>query len=162
MTDYPDQAGFLETSPPLDEMMFYDGVTCDNMEDPNMTITSPKHFAFSHQEMPAEDGQNITGADEGIQGHYIPHSYEFGIHSMQSKPEQHIPGDNYHFSADPSHQAAHHGFFHPAPSFAQPSPATMTEFFQLMSQPEHVQAYMQFLQNQQEAAAQQEIGRAHV
>jgi hypothetical protein len=74
---------------------------------------------------------------------------------MQASSEQHYAAYQNPYGLDPSQQTSHHHFFHQVPSGAQPSPSTMTEFFQLMSQPENVQAYMQFLQNQHDTAAQQ-------
>jgi len=154
MTDYPDQPGFLDVSPPLDEMALYGDIVCPSMPGPSLPLDSQKHFAFTHQELPTEDCEMSSASIEGISGHYIPHDVEHDIHSWQAASQ--LPPSEYptHYSPEQHEHQEYHLNAWPTPATPQPSPVTMSEFFQLMSQPENVQAYMQFLQTQHEAGSQ--------
>lgn len=99
-----------------------------------------------------EVSEQSVQAMEGLGAHYIPSETAHDLHAMEASVNGANPQVTYPTYPIQTHEAAP---FDPTSMCAEPGPAapkTMAEFFQLMSQPEHVQAYMQFLQTQHEQA----------
>lgn len=149
MTDLYDPTGPIGDAS-LDDMALYSEIPADPSSTHDSAVDIGQNFAFEAHQMSNEHLEDVMLSSEGFTSNYIPHSSEVDINNMQAY-------NSYDDNAQVSFSAPQHGG-HPlawhAPSSAPPSPATMTEFFQMMSQPENVQAYMHFLQTQHEQAPQ--------
>lgn len=149
MTDlYDPSEPIAEAS--LDDMALYSEIPADPSTSHDSAVDMGQNFAFEANQMSSEQLEETMLSHEGFSSTYIPHSSEVDINHMQAF-------NAYDANGQVSFSAPQHGG-HPlawhAPSSAPPSSATMTEFFQMMSQPENVQAYMHFLQTQHDQVPQ--------
>jgi len=153
MTDFSDEAQF-EGQVSLDNMIIYPDMPGDSDASHALPSGSHEHFAFGPHEGQPEDTQSGDIEYAGFPAHYVPQSLEEELYAYQAAHHAFLGEQQYLQENGQAVQEHNFGTAHFSPDMASASPSTMNEFFQLMSQPEHIQAYMNFLQNQHEQQQQ--------
>lgn len=153
MTDFSDPAQF-EGQVSLDNMLIYSDIPDDSDASHAIPSGANQNFAFGPHEGQLEDTQNGIIEYEGFPSHYVPHTTEEELYARQAAHHAFLAEQQY--LQENGQQLQDHNFAATqfSPDMASAAPSTMNEFFQLMSQPEHVQAYMHFLQKQHEQQQQ--------
>lgn len=149
MTDFSDPT-YIEGQVSLEDMVMYPDMQGVSDATHISSLADTDNFAFNI------DQAAVTKAemgDEGFFSHYIPQAAEAHIDARQAAHYTSMAQAGL-AEGDPTSPAHHFGSPRYAPEIASTSPATMNEFFQMMSQPEHVHAYMSFLQKQHEQQQQ--------
>lgn len=134
----------------LDDMVLYSDIPADPTAAQDAAVDMGQNFAFDVHQMSSGQLEDAMLSSEGFSSSYIPHNSEADIHHMQAYSAYDATGQ-VSFSA-PQH--GNHPLAWQQPDSNLSGPATMTEFFQMMSHPENVQAYMQFLQTQHDQPPQ--------
>lgn len=114
----------------------------------------PQEFAFDPSQMTHETMQDSVASCEGFSASYIPHTYEHDIQSMQALSAYDPSAAPTYFVPPQPSTDAQNVPLSPHPESASAHPASMDTFFQMMSHPDNVQAYIQFLQTKHEQASQ--------
>lgn len=156
MTDFSEQVYIEEGQPPLDDVLFYDGLPSSDFAQASPPA-SQEHidsFPIDSCTTQIETDQNARASHDGIPYSYILQSVGSDLHTYPVPYLAHSPVQTHQTDSNQGEE----GTLKPVscqPMRVNPaSPAMMTEFFHMMSHPENVHAYMHFLQTQHEQQPQ--------